>query len=369
MASTIINTGVLALAGLQLGVTLKDAPNPDKQVSVTLVTGDASDAGGNVPHIAVWDKHGSRIGQYKGDRKDNIVKEFSKSITINPDQHGGTIAQPEYISIVMQENDGICLSAVIAMGAGAQWTWTGDMGFTCGAQWYNSQVAVGSSNNPPRCVWIDADHSYGIVAKGLSMHIRDFTGESALVDQYKSDQRRLCQNSARMTFYPAIQPDSVIPFFDPPLEYGRDSASGALLKPDQGIDRHTNGYPDGTNMNIHKRKHARDTTPRGGTDAGGNKNNKPGHLIISNIQGHSAKELCEHPNSLGPDFVSTAENIFCDMETGTWWPLCDATHSDRCFDLEHQTMRGDGPGSKQSRGEPPADPVPEKQYKTSKEWH
>lgn len=383
MANAIINTaGILIPTLLSLHESLKGAPDPDKQTSVTIVTGDAGNAGGSIPHIAVWDRDGNRIGQYKGDRNGHINEKDTKSFTIEPYQHGGTNAQPEYISIVMQENDAICLSAVIAMGNSAQWTWTGDMGYTCGAQWYNSEFSVGSSNNPPRCVWLDADHTDGIVAKGLSMHIRDFSGDPALVDQYKSDQRRLCQNSARMTFQPEpIVPDSVIPFFHPPLEYGRASdgqsegtgasTGGALKKPDQGIDRQTRAYPDGTDMKIHDtgRKHARDTTPRDGTDVVRTKNNRPDHLIISNIPGHSAKELCEHPNSLGPDFVSTVENIFCDMESGKWWALCDGTHTDRCFDLEHQTMRGDGPGGKQTRDEASAEPVPEKKYKTSKEWH
>ncbi len=345
---------------------LSDHCNPQKQASVTIVTGDAGNAGGSIPYIAIWDKWGHRFGQYKGDHNGHIDAEYAMTFTINPDQHGGKPAQPEYVSIVMQENDAICVSAVIAMGDAAQWTWTGDVGYTCGAQWYNSQFSIGASNSPPRCVWIDADNTNGIVAKGISMHIRDFTSDPGLLDQYKKDQRRLCQNSARMTFQPEpITPDSIIPLFNPPLDYA--TGGGALLKPNQGIDRHTRGYPDGTNMKIHDtgRKHARDTTPHAGID----KNNKPCHLIISNINGHSAKDLCEHPNSLGADFVSTAEHIFCDMETGKWWPLCDATHSDRCFDLEHQTMRGKKTGSKQSRGETSAHPVPKKEYKPSKVWH
>lgn len=382
MANTIINVaGFLVLTAFSVAPLLKQAPDPDKQTSVTIVTGDAGNAGGSIPHIAIWDRDGNRIGQYKGDRNGHIDGSTSKSFTIEPYQHGGKQAQPEYISIVMQENDAICISAVIATGNGAQWTWTGDMGYTCDAQWYNSQFPVGNTNNPPRCVWIDADHTNRCVAKGLSMHIRDFSGDAALVHQYTDDQRRLCQNSARMTFQPDITPDSIIPFFDPPLEYERGDAGksqdteastgGSLKRPDQGIDRKSRAYPDSPKMRIRDtgRKHARDTTPRDSTNIANIKNNRPDHLVISNIPGHSAKELCEHPSSLGPDFVSTVENIFCDMESGKWWALCDATHSDRCFDLEHQTMRGDGSGSKQARDEASAVPVPEKQYKTSKEWN
>ncbi|KAF2203634.1 hypothetical protein GQ43DRAFT_364459, partial [Delitschia confertaspora ATCC 74209] len=96
-------------------------------------------------------------------------------------------AQPAYISLVMNEVDAICLAAVIVSGNSAQWTWTGDMGFTCGAQWYNSQVAIGGSNVPLRCVWLDKNHTKGIVAKGLSLHIRDFTGDPDLLQQYNEN--------------------------------------------------------------------------------------------------------------------------------------------------------------------------------------
>ncbi|KAL2008388.1 hypothetical protein VTN00DRAFT_8370 [Thermoascus crustaceus] len=385
MANAIINTGILVGTFWQLGEILKGKPaDPDKQTTIGLVVGHGPNAGGSVPHVAVWDRNGNRIGQYKGDENGHIDDSNTKTIVINNDQNGGKQAQPEYISVVMQETDAICLSAIIASGDSAQWTWTGDMGYTCGAQWYHSDFTIGSSNNAPRCVWLDSDHTNGIIAKGLSLHIRDFSGDPDLVKQYSEDQRRLCQNSARMTFQPEpIVPDSLIPFFHPPLEYERSSdgknhgtndpsSGGALKKPNQGIDRKTRAYPDGTNMHIHdtKRRHARDLTPPAlPSNVKGLKNNRPDHLVISHKPVHSAKEVCEHPSSLGPDFVSTVEKVFCDMETGKWWPLCDATHDHDCFDLEHRTMKGPGPvrGGNQARS--PTELLPEKRYKTHVEWN
>lgn len=384
MANAIINTGVLIGTVWTLAEILKPAKDPDKQTSIAIVTGDAGNAGGSIPHVAVWDKEGSRVGQYHGDANGHIDGGDKKTLTIDNYQNGHKSAQPEYVSIVMQETDAICLSAVIASGDAATWTWTGDMGYTCGAQWYNSQFPVGSSNNPPRCVWLDSDHTDGIVAKGLNIHIRDFSGDPDLVKQYAEDQRRLCQNSARMTFQPEpVTPDAVIPFFSPPLDYERasdgenhgsdPSTGGALKSPDQGIDRDTRAFPDGTDMKIHdtKKRHARDINLRNtmnSRNVKGIKNNGVDHLVISNIPGHSAIELCEHPNSLGPDFVSTVEKIFCDMETEKWWPLCDAIHVNGCFDLDQKTMRGNEPGAKGTRGEKSAHPVPKKEYKTSKVW-
>lgn len=217
MANAIINTGILVGTFWQLGELLKGKPaDPDKQTTIGLVVGHAPNAGGSVPHVAVWDRNGNRIGQYKGDANGHIDDSNTKTIVINNDQNGGKQAQPEYISVVMQETDAICLSAIIASGDSAQWTWTGDMGYTCGAQWYPSDFTIGTSNNAPRCVWLDSDHTNGIIAKGLSLHIRDFSGDPDVVKQYSEDQRRLCQNSARMTFQPEpIVPDSMVPFFHP----------------------------------------------------------------------------------------------------------------------------------------------------------
>ncbi|KAF1961656.1 hypothetical protein CC80DRAFT_391733, partial [Byssothecium circinans] len=50
----------------------------------------------------------------------------------------------------------------------------GDMGEKCGAEWCESNFAFGNSNVPPRCVWLDADHTDGIVASATSVHMTEF---------------------------------------------------------------------------------------------------------------------------------------------------------------------------------------------------
>lgn len=89
--------------------------------------------------------------------------------TKDNNQNGMKPANPTYVSIVMQENDAICVASVVVSGNGQQWTWTGDMAYTCGAQWMESSYTFGGSNVPMRCAWLDHDHSNNIVAKGLSM--------------------------------------------------------------------------------------------------------------------------------------------------------------------------------------------------------
>lgn len=57
-------------------------------------------------------------------------------------------------------------------------------------------------------------------------------------------------------------------------------------------------------------------------------------LIVSDIEDHSAQELCDHPNSRGPDFVHKTENLFCDMTERKTYPLCNGQVQTNCFALD-----------------------------------
>lgn len=63
-------------------------------------------------------------------------------------------------------------------------------------------------------------------------------------------------------------------------------------------------------------------------------------LVVSNIDSHSAQELCESDTSSGPDFVSTSEGLFCDMSEKQLWPLCSGVVTASCFDTTTNTIRG-----------------------------
>ncbi|PGH02960.1 hypothetical protein AJ79_07497 [Helicocarpus griseus UAMH5409] len=367
--NAILNAGILgATVGSIVNDVTKGKQDFSKQLTVSMITGVGGNSGGSVPHVAIWDEHGNRISQYKGDENGHVDEGSTKTVYLDPYQNDGKIARPDYLLIVMQETDAVCLSAIMATGANAQYTWTGDYGYTCGAQWYNSKEGIAGSNKPVKCVWLDSDHTNGIVAKGLSLHMPDFAPDAGIIEQYNMDQARLCQNTARMTFQPEpVVPDSGVIFFDPPLEYMEDPV-GALKKPDQGIDRRTRAYPDGTNMKIKdaKRRHVRDL-PKRNLNVRGVKNNRADHLVISDIEGHSARELCEHPNSLGPDFVHKREKVFCDMETADWWPLCDEDNTEGCFDLKDRAIKGFEPGSLAARSAKAKRIVP-KNYSSHEEW-
>lgn len=59
-------------------------------------------------------------------------------------------------------------------------------------------------------------------------------------------------------------------------------------------------------------------------------------LIVSqDYQEHRAKELCEDPMSLGPDFIGV-DGYFCDMQTRELTPLCESHPINGCLEINHQ---------------------------------
>lgn len=84
-----------------------------------------------------------------------------------------------------------------------------------------------------------------------------------------------------------------------------------------------------------EREHARDLSGSGPViqRRGGNRNDTS--LVTSSIPSHSAVELCESPNSSGPDFVSLKEGLYCDMTTRQVRPVCSLDNlSQDCFNLD-----------------------------------
>ncbi|KAH9207294.1 hypothetical protein DL95DRAFT_234348, partial [Leptodontidium sp. 2 PMI_412] len=275
--------------------------------------------GGSIPHLAFWDINGHRIGQYKGDEDGHINQNMEHKGSIQNYQTvpKGEARQPEYVMISTQEKDAICISYVYASGNGAQWAWYGDIGFNCGADWFLSNFKVGSGTYSPKCVWIDHDHTNNLRYQGFSLHMPDFSSTDDRVTQFTNNPDTLCKSSPRMKFWENITPNGLIPFFKPPLKY---TDGGADANPARVIDK--------VKRSIGSSRHF----------SRNNGNNKPGRLIVSSMATHSAKELCESGTSVGPDFVSTTERVFCDMSEKEWWYLCSPDVLTGCFDLKTEKM-------------------------------
>ncbi|KAL9105486.1 MAG: hypothetical protein Q9227_009342 [Pyrenula ochraceoflavens] len=174
-----------------------------------------------------------------------------------------------------------------------------------------------------------------------------------------------------MTFWYTIYGDSDLApseIFDPPLSYVQTGTEmGADMDPRKLVNRKKSLFPDnGNEIPIRKRDRGPEKRRLAKRD---NRNPQPGHLVVSNSDQHSAKHLCEHHSSLGPDFVSVFEGVYCDMNVGVWWYLCTTNPALPCFDLESQTLMGNntanwtatGHHGLDGRGEP-------KKYHTTELW-
>ncbi|KAI1140155.1 hypothetical protein F5Y05DRAFT_424086 [Hypoxylon sp. FL0543] len=380
---------VLDVAGafIPLGFAIADAI-PDNRAStiIQIMTGNGnkthplSNGGGNVPHVAIWDQDGNRLGQVNPGKKAKIDQNNDPKqgrIEVMYNQNGGGYVDPGYILLSQQENDAICIASVQVSNGAISSTFYGDTGYSCGQSWFYSSREFGDQLIMPKCVWLDGDHTNKINAKSISWHINDLVPTDDKIAMFNSNPDYLCKSTPRFSFWGDLLPDSLIPFFEPQLEYNRDAATGgqgADVDPDRALDKKVYDksvqmYLGGNAKREPERERAAtrpDVRPRNLKRRGNN--HDPSHLVVSSKRGHSARELCEHPNSYGWDFVSTTDGLYCDMETKRMYPVCDhpggVTHT--CFDVERRTLVG--AGGINARGEASAVGVPVKRYESHDHW-
>lgn len=169
--------------------------------------------------------------------------------------------------------------------------------------------------------------------------------------------------------YQNMNSNDSIPYFQPPLE--RKPGSNLELNPEEAFDTSRWAMPDYPGDDITKEvidgwsdKRSLPVRKRNGPAATGATNS--GVVIISTSQYHSATELCNSDNSWGHDFVSSTENMFCDMELKQLWPVCSTSKASACFDTKISKMRPAKGlrGRDSSSGEIP----PEKNYAKTIHW-
>ncbi|RDL42246.1 Uncharacterized protein BP5553_02225 [Venustampulla echinocandica] len=360
---------ILNAAGLFVPIALeaeyaKLKPKESTSVQIIVGSGDST-TGGTVPHVALWDDDGSRIGQYSPGAKDTIGEGDVKTIIV---EHSQTVpkykqADPYYVMLSNQENNAICIAAITVANQKISGTFYGDTGYTCGQSWFLSQNRIGSNFEKPRCVWLDADHTNKINARALSFHLNDMASSQSKLDEYADNKDTLCKSTPRFSIWGNLLPNGVIPFFNPKLEYLDDGTSeGADKDPQRVIDKN-NQYDKSVYLHLGENHHNARQSRRSISATSANHN--PEHLIITDHAEDNVRELCEHPNSYGWDIVSTSQGLFCDMEHKQLYPLCSATIKDNCFDLNKKVIISkDGLGA---RDEFPAY-VPLKNYTSHQHW-
>lgn len=300
--------------------------------------------GGNTPGVSLWTVRGEAIGGVFGTSK--IVPDGNFiSIPVAANATLGNVPA-EYVAITNGGDDAICVAYVsVTSPAGDTSVFFGDTGYLCGADWYPSQLLVGTQNAMPKCIWIDRNGSNGLRFQGFGVHIPDFTNFPARALQYNRSIDTMCKSGPRFRMYETIETQDSILYFNPPLQYNPDGTDVDVSKvinnpgvmADLNMDLNNaicsseafkGGCPN--NAKSRTRKIKRDTSWA------------DGQLVISAYQQHSAREVCESSTSVGPDFVSLSENTYCDMTTRTVWDVCNGNSTLCCFDTQATQMRSCG---------------------------
>ncbi|POS72462.1 hypothetical protein DHEL01_v209142 [Diaporthe helianthi] len=232
-----------------------------------------TDAGGSISYGKLFDNFGNDIGH--GGEFPGLKSGSSETITM-----WQSVPEQAAMVALFAGNDAVCIAAIGAtLHDGTKWGWVGDWGNICGLGWYYSGVKQPQWNNTsPYCTWIDADHSNGLKAGGISIHWSGFT-------------------------------DAVLPV---------DGGKGKCDTDFRAWDKE--GGNSVISTDVKSQAERNDTLDR--------------RLIVSASDAHSAEELCRHPMSRGPNFVSITERAHCDMQTREVLPLCGDGLTTGCFDLE-----------------------------------
>jgi hypothetical protein len=177
------------------------------------------------------------------------------------------------------------------------------------------------------CVWLDKDHSDGIKWGGLHIWMTAFSSDyTNKGTKWSADW--YCKHPATMQFYNKGDKHSYWPPATAKSRVVRDSITASEV---EVLESESYNITETIPQQRRKRSPA-----------------MASELVVSDDHRHSAVDLCSSDTSFGPDFVSLFEEVYCDMETHTLWPLCAATIADKCFDRDLLELRN-GPAALRKR--------------------
>ncbi|TDZ36721.1 hypothetical protein C8035_v005151 [Colletotrichum spinosum] len=350
----------------------RDLPDQDAlETLVTITTGyhdELYNAGGKLPHIALWDNYGKRIGQWAPAKNQKMASgeggDWDGYVTVQHGQNKNKGVEPAYIMLSNHDEDAICISTISVSHGRVSTTFSSDVAARCGQTWFYSSRKLGKPEATPVCVWLDGDHTGNINAKAMSFHINDFFPSKSKMELYSQKGLEgfpyLCHSTPRFSFWGNLLPNGNPPFFLPPLKYKRDGKDeGADEDPDAALDRKT--YDKGVYLNQGEKNGSSNRRKRRiGKRSSPNMN--PEKLIVTQIEGQTARQVCESATSVGFDIVSHVDHMFCDISERKLYPLCTYEVTSNCFNLNSTVLIGESGPLLTARGEPA------KAYKDVAHW-
>ena len=188
---------------------------------------------------------------------------------------------PKSVRITNNGFEPVCLAGVkISYPDGQYLTVSGNFGKNCGARHQESRRKVLSNNVPESCVWIDRNLRSGISIPGITLNLisPDENGDAHQV----TSEEEPCSS----------------PFI-------------TMDKQEETEKRQESSVKD--------------------VDFGS-------RLIKSNLALSSAVRMCEGKTTMGPNFLSLTEKLYCDMGSMQLHPVCEDGTEGVCFDADQDEV-------------------------------
>ncbi|KAK4457041.1 hypothetical protein QBC42DRAFT_279985 [Cladorrhinum samala] len=286
--------------------------------------GGLNNAGGDLPDIRLFNEAGKFLGMAAdpGGVGDGATGEVKVD-------HIGDSGQQAAYALFSANNNAICIaSASITWPNGDNYGWVGDWGQACGGSWFYSNVFIKGSGYKPNCLWIDGNGDQP--QTGFQVHWPEFVQRSeGQLDQIDVDY--YCNSGPPFKMYTDPEPSSITYWVLSNGEKKRDTTTT------EGLD----GYsPTQSGLHARRQLQRRQAADNSSTSAPflSLSQRLSDLLVFDDATDHSAIELCASETSLGPDFASTTEELFCRMSDKTLWPFCGSTYVDDCFDVNLQQL-------------------------------
>lgn len=178
--------------------------------------------------------------------------------------------------------------------------------------WYHSSISLTTSTGAkfqPPCGWLDGDKSEGHALVGFRVDMLELQNIPNVNAWGKNDVQEYCTRTFQSS----------------------GSMQGQYLKGNldtkgdgsKGQKRELSGSSASVNKTVSM------------TDQAGHRKK----LVVSSYEGQSAQELCDSEKSRGPDFVSIAEEKYCDMSKKKMYRLCSTRYYQDCFSLDEGKKR------------------------------
>ncbi|KAL8820421.1 MAG: hypothetical protein Q9191_007519 [Dirinaria sp. TL-2023a] len=300
--------------------------------------GDQNSFGGDGVQVSGFTNVGTFVGSGHMPHMDQ-----GQSYTTGLDPSGSSIGASQAWQLTLRSggSNAVCVQFVeLAWQQSVTSGFDGTWGKMCGQDWYYSESTWGlTSDNQvyrPDCFWLDDGKKpqhplkemwadMGAIVSGASVEGSNTSTATYCNDQVmKFSSVKVSKTSNQV---PAGLNQDSKGSNTPPSKRSRIMGSSHHAAP----SAMPKTYVNGTQTN--------DTLPGPLNGTFISINGTQNQLVISDIESHSAKELCAHPNSRGPDFVSQAENLFCDMTTRAIHSLCTSSQTTDCFSIDYSRKR------------------------------